>query len=260
MAVSYALSDPSTPMIPRYIGRTKQDTNKRLFAHLFEAYDLPDKALSKWLFSLWATRRLPVVTVYEIVSDADASHREMFWIRLFRKSGWLLNISDGPGPGKGRRPSELNIQRTIERNKRGWSEETRRKQIAVKTGRKLTPAQLLNRRNSPAVQAALKKLIAQNKLPKSKETIEKQRAAVKGRKLPEEQILDREASPLVKAARLAMVARNKLGWSETTRQKQIAIKTGRTLSPDQLQRRRSSPLVEAARLALIERNKTRTFN
>jgi len=257
MAFIYALSDPASPMIPRYIGRTSQDPNRSLFGHFLEAYDNQKKLLSKWLLSLWSTRRIPHLMVYEIVPESDATQREMFWIRLFRKSGWLLNISDGPGGGKGRRPSESNIQKTIERNKRGWSEATRNKQISARTGKKLTPEQLRRRKNSPAVQAHLKKLVERNKSPEQRLAVSRLKKGVKLKPLTPDQLADRNASPYVKAARMALIERNKKGWSETTRQKQIAIKSGRTLTAEALQKRRSSPRVEASRLALIERNKTR---
>ncbi len=93
----YALSDPSKPSLPLYIGRTRHSLRQRLYEHFVTAFRETNKnpKLAKWLIGLDAAKKIPVVTLYEICDLDKASEREKYWTLFFRPLGTLLNIKTG---------------------------------------------------------------------------------------------------------------------------------------------------------------------
>lgn len=94
-ATIYALCDPVNPIIPRYIGKTKNSVRQRLFEHMVAAFRHPESKFSQWLLGLDAKRTVPIVLIYEIVQTSKAFDREKYWTDFFKPLGTLLNIKSG---------------------------------------------------------------------------------------------------------------------------------------------------------------------
>lgn len=126
----YALSDPANPKLPRYIGKTTKTLIRRRCVHECHSREvrMASFPVNQWLLELERTGKRCVIYALEITTPELMKERETHWIRFFRPLGTLLNKSDGDGmKGLPGHASPLSRQRTIERNKRGLSTESRAK-------------------------------------------------------------------------------------------------------------------------------------
>jgi hypothetical protein len=149
----YALVDPRDGQV-RYVGKTVKKPEHRLAAHLCEAFskERSNWHKSRWLRSLLQQNLKPKIQIFEEVSEEVASEAEQRWIAYGRLQGWrLTNLTDGGegAPGcvptlmsrllrsmatkgclkplehrekirqalKGRRPSDLCLQRSLEKRR-----------------------------------------------------------------------------------------------------------------------------------------------
>ncbi len=129
----YGLKDPTTGVV-RYVGWTV-NLKRRLRDHLKPSQLLKFNTHKvKWLRSLVTRGLIPEVQVLESGSGSGWQESERKWISYFKAAGNLTNHTDGGDgtPGrhpsvetrkrwselrKGRAPSTLSIQRTIELTK-----------------------------------------------------------------------------------------------------------------------------------------------
>jgi hypothetical protein len=138
----YALSDPRNPNVPKYVGKTKTSLRFRLSGHLLDAAQ-SESPLYNWINSLLDENIIPKIYALETCPTEKAYEREENWIKFFRPLG-IFNKSNGAG-GKGLKNNwtplarENFIKRTIERNKRGWTPQMRKKIIKCLTGKKMRP-------------------------------------------------------------------------------------------------------------------------
>lgn len=99
-ATIYALSDPRIPAKIRYIGKTGDVSNlsKRLNNHLncVNRWKTPK---NDWLKKLASEKVIPIIWPIEVVDVIKWEEREKFYISFFRKTGWILNVSDGGNTG-----------------------------------------------------------------------------------------------------------------------------------------------------------------
>ncbi len=161
MHTIYALADPENPYIPCYVGRTKNSIRVRLQGNSKLIKKTPNHPFAAWLIDLKKRGVSPVSYTLQQVEDFDgAQKQETFWIQYFRSFGTLKNLSDGPGGLNIRgRPAHPNcVAATIARNKLGWSEETRRKQIACRKGRKQKPQRVERWKAHPSYSVIQEKL------------------------------------------------------------------------------------------------------
>lgn len=180
--VIYALSDPANPSLIKYIGKTKAGLKNRLVGHL---RDETNKKKMDWFNGMKPLK--PLIWPIEVCNSQNWAEREKHWISFFRPIG-LFNISEG-GSGCvsgmkwtdeqraahsrlfkkiGHRPGALNIQRTIERNKRGLSAESRAKISKTLTGRKMPDEQFQKFKSHPSQQIVIRKFRECNEKRKKK--------------------------------------------------------------------------------------------
>ena len=228
-ATIYALSDPRQPALIRYIGKTEALLSHRLACHVCEAKKARS-ARAFWIRELSTDLVRPLIWPLEHVSVAEWEDRERFWIAQFWTLPGFLNRTVGGDAGfkggrhseatkarysamrKGLKPSPLNVQRTIERNKRGLSAETRAKISKALTGRPT------GRKASPAFIAAT---IARNKRGLPPEALSKMAAKLRGRKLSAEHVRKVKESVGWKSAQAAFVLAN-----EKRKRPIVCVETG----------------------------------
>jgi hypothetical protein len=93
--VIYALCDPDTLEI-RYVGQTRVSTERRLKQHIYAASRGKPFRSSKWIRSLVASGRRPVLQVLEIVNKTELDTAETAWIKDLRTlEARLTNLTDG---------------------------------------------------------------------------------------------------------------------------------------------------------------------
>lgn len=131
----YALYDPENSKLPRYIGSTGRSLHERFVEHARDARSRPKYQHHAWFNLVLSMGRTPSITLLERCdSQEQADTREKHWIAFFRPLGCLFNIALGGKGAPGVPRSEKQTQALIARNKRGWTEETRRKQIEIRLG------------------------------------------------------------------------------------------------------------------------------
>lgn len=155
----YAIADSLNPKLPVYVGRTRLSLKKRMNNHRCRKSPVGD-----WIRSLRTTGREPVVFALENVQDGNHKEREAHWIRFFRPLGSLLNRSEGDGcKGIKKGPPCLeNRLKTIERNKRGLSLQTRSRISASLKGRPMGREAKQKWMSSPGFRVASEKLKQSN--------------------------------------------------------------------------------------------------
>lgn len=112
----YALSHPSNPSLPVYIGRTKASLKRRIEGHISTLNQPRNKnrPICEWLRGLKSQEITPVIYTLEVCSVDKLSDREHHWILFFRPLGTLLNVDDGDSVGQ-RRFSRDAIKRATDR-------------------------------------------------------------------------------------------------------------------------------------------------
>ncbi len=186
----YALSDARKPTEIRYIGKTEKALKSRLKEHVVERNRFSNHRLN-WIRKLWGEGLKPIIWPLEVCWLSQWEERERYWIAFFKPIGILTNATEGGDgncskwngakisaakKGKKMTPEAKEawrksgfVERTIARNKNGWSPETRTKILAAIKGRKMTPAQRAAfdaRQGSPGTQMAQEKFRNCNELRK----------------------------------------------------------------------------------------------
>lgn len=132
----YTLHDPDT-MAVRYVGFTSKTLENRLNGHINES-KREHHHKAKWVRSLLATGRKPLILLVETVTSENWKDRERFWIDHFRKTKCkLTNSCDG---GEGTLNPSDDVREKIAAAQRGKkiSEHHRLRIKAAQTGRIVT--------------------------------------------------------------------------------------------------------------------------
>lgn len=91
----YSLVDPTTKET-RYIGQTKQKLTARLNGHIQDGrsfkYNIPK---CEWVADLINKDLLPLIIELECVKNKNADEREDYWIKQYRSTCDLLNLTSG---------------------------------------------------------------------------------------------------------------------------------------------------------------------
>lgn len=107
----YALSDPRSKTVIRYIGKTSKPLSERLRKHRAKN-NSPNYPISIWNQSLRKDGLLPIIFKIEETTYEKSFEREEHWIKFFRPLGLLLNQSDGHGvSGMGFKHSEATLEK-----------------------------------------------------------------------------------------------------------------------------------------------------
>lgn len=94
----YALIEPITLEI-KYIGKAKQELNKRLYAHIHESKSSNTKK-NKWIKSLINKNLKPKIEEIDFVPESEWEFWEMYWISQFKAWGFDLKNTDEGGKGQ----------------------------------------------------------------------------------------------------------------------------------------------------------------
>lgn len=94
----YALVEPITLEI-KYIGKTKQELSKRLYAHIHESKSSNTKK-NKWIKSLINKNLKPKIEEIDFVPESEWEFWEMYWISQFKAWGFELKNTDEGGKGQ----------------------------------------------------------------------------------------------------------------------------------------------------------------
>jgi group I intron endonuclease len=93
--IIYGIYDPDTPKIIRYVGKTKKSIKKRLSEHIYFSKKNLKRPLNLWIKKILNDNRLPEIMVIEETNDKEWAKRETFWIKKYKKTNNLLNLTDG---------------------------------------------------------------------------------------------------------------------------------------------------------------------
>lgn len=87
----YALSDPRSPSVIRYIGQTVRLLSIRVADHVTKAWRAPELDKSKWIKTLIDAHLYPKIWPIEVCEGRDAFEREGYWVKFFKPLGLLTN-------------------------------------------------------------------------------------------------------------------------------------------------------------------------
>lgn len=138
----YALKDPISNDI-RYIGKTKNELNKRLYEHC-TIRNLKEKThKNNWIKYLLKLNYRPVILLIEEVDYCNWQEREIYWINFYKSIGNnLTNGTNGGDGSNGCKRSKDCIEKIIDiKRKNGTlarSYECRRKISESQKGKKLS--------------------------------------------------------------------------------------------------------------------------
>lgn len=121
----YSLTDPNSFQV-RYIGKTKNELNLRLYSHLKEKHKCHRYY---WLQKIKNTNQKPIIELVDIVPESEWVFWEKHYISLFKSWGFnLVNSTDGGEGLDGYKHSEKTKEklRNINLGKK-YSEETKAK-------------------------------------------------------------------------------------------------------------------------------------
>jgi len=134
MATIYALSDPRNKGMVRYIGRTACPLETRLRNHITQRGTKPHYPVFKWIDFLLSQGLKPIIWPLELCGEGISSDREQYWIKFFKPTRQLLNVSDGPGTlGMSIRHSP-EVYRKISKTLTGRKMSESQKQAWIKAG------------------------------------------------------------------------------------------------------------------------------
>lgn len=107
----YKLIDPITNEI-RYIGKTKNNLQKRLYEHLTKRNLLSKTHKNNWIKSLLYKNIKPIIELVEIVDEINWKEKEIFYIKELKEKGVKLTNTTEGGDGA------LGTKRTKEANEK----------------------------------------------------------------------------------------------------------------------------------------------
>ena len=116
-AVLYTLTDPRSPSEIRYVGITRQPSQKRLNGHVCGAKKGLNTYRDRWLRTLLHDRVVPALRVVAVLEQDDLASAEVRYIRALRAVGArLTNTTDG-GDGALNVPPEVKAKRSLARQR-----------------------------------------------------------------------------------------------------------------------------------------------
>ena len=115
MTFIYALRDPDDQTI-RYVGKA-DSLEKRLQCHLRESSLKYHTRKNCWIKSLLSQSKKPVITILEIVNDAEWQARERYWIAILQEQG--ANLTNGTRGGDGLCNPSIDVRERIAAGHRG---------------------------------------------------------------------------------------------------------------------------------------------
>lgn len=110
----YVLKDPNNNEI-RYVGKTKNTLNKRLYEHCTIRNLKPKTHKNFWIKLLLSNNRRPIIELLEICNENNWKKREIFWINQFTN---LTNTTLGGEGALGFSHKPETIKRIIETKKK----------------------------------------------------------------------------------------------------------------------------------------------
>lgn len=102
----YGIFDPNEPNEIRYVGKTKKNVEKRLNEHIYLSKREKKRPLYLWIKKLLNNNVKPIIKIIEETDDINWAIKETYWIKLHRKNGKLLNLTDGGESNLNYVPSE----------------------------------------------------------------------------------------------------------------------------------------------------------
>ena len=94
MVSIYKMLDPVTKRV-RYVGKTEQTLEKRLYQHIAKA-KTNNSHCANWIKSLIANNKSPIIELIEKVSLENWREKEIYWISFYRdRDNELTNFMDG---------------------------------------------------------------------------------------------------------------------------------------------------------------------
>lgn len=94
MVSIYKMLDPVTKRV-RYVGKTEQTLEKRLYQHIAKA-KTNNSHCANWIKSLIANNESPIIELIEKVSLENWREKEIYWISFYRdRDNELTNFMDG---------------------------------------------------------------------------------------------------------------------------------------------------------------------
>lgn len=107
MVIIYTLSDNKGDI--RYVGKTKNETKKRLYAHIKECNTDRKSHKINWIKSLLNKGERPIINIVDEVPVNEWQFWEIYWIEQFRQWGFnLTNQTIGGNGGNGYKHSSEN--------------------------------------------------------------------------------------------------------------------------------------------------------
>ena len=109
----YALKDPISSEI-RYIGKTKNSLQKRLYEHCTIRNLKPNNHKNNWIKYLLKSEQRPIIVLIEEVEELNWQEREIYWINFYKNKGSnLTNSTDGGEGGNGTKKTKEHIENFI---------------------------------------------------------------------------------------------------------------------------------------------------
>lgn len=107
MVIIYTLSDNKGDI--RYVGKTKNETKKRLYAHINECNTDRKSHKINWIKSILNKGERPIINIVDEVPVNEWQFWEIYWIEQFRQWGFnLTNQTIGGDGGNGYKHSSEN--------------------------------------------------------------------------------------------------------------------------------------------------------
>jgi group I intron endonuclease len=91
----YGIYNPDEPEIIRYVGKTKKNVNKRLKEHIYLGEKKVKRPLYLWINKLLQKNKKPEIIIIEETNNKEWASKEIFWIKKYKKTNNLLNLTDG---------------------------------------------------------------------------------------------------------------------------------------------------------------------
>jgi group I intron endonuclease len=113
----YGLVNPEQPDIIRYVGKTNNTINERLYQHVYLSKKGVKRPVNLWIKKLLDEGKTPEIIEIEITNEQNWANREIFWISYYRSKNNLLNLSDGGESNLNYKPTEETKKKISESNK-----------------------------------------------------------------------------------------------------------------------------------------------
>jgi group I intron endonuclease len=115
--VIYGIFHPDKPEIIRYVGKTKKDIKERLRQHIYLSKKNIKRPLYLWIKKMLKENKIPEIKVIEVTNDKEWVEKEIYWIKNYKETNKLLNLTDGGESNLNYVPSEETRKKISKSNK-----------------------------------------------------------------------------------------------------------------------------------------------